>query len=313
MTTWPLTQPPAPARARDRAELFRAIGVLAESPGTMHPRLADLLDLPRPAGVDWTEAFVVQLVPHGSIYVGAEGMLGGAAADRVAGFWRALHLPVPAEPDHVSTLLGLYASLVDAEQDEPPGPRRTLYGQARAALLHEHLLSWLPPYANAMIDSGPWAYREWARLLREALLAEADDVGVPERLPMHLRAVAPLLADGSLDELLAGLLTPARSGVVLTRAHLARIARLSGLGLRLGNRRAVLRALIEQNPAATLTALAAQARTWLARHQADRPTIGLAAGHWADRAAVTADLLTAAAGQARLAESASGQSKEEHR
>jgi TorA maturation chaperone TorD len=295
-----------------RADLLRTLGVLAEPPGAAHARLADLLGLPGATGADWAEAFVVQLVPHASIYVSAEGMLGGEAADRVAGFWRALHLQVPADPDHLAALLGLYASLVEVEQDEPAAPRRTLRRQARAALLHEHLLSWLPAYAHAMADSGPEPYAAWARLLRETLLAEAVELGVPERLPMHLRAVPCVPADGGLDDLLDGLLTPARSGVVLTRAHLAQAARRGGLGLRLGSRRATLRALIEQDPAAVLTALAGQAGEWLARHRADRPTIGPAAEHWAGRAAATADLLTAAAGQAGSPAPAPGTEKEEH-
>lgn len=297
MTSPQVTAPTAPTR--NRAELLRALGALAEQPAPEHARLAELTDLPRPTGADWTEAFVLQLVPHAAIYVGTEGMLGGEAADRIAGFWRALRLPVPAEPDHVAALLGLYASLVDAECGEPPGPRRTLLGQARAALLHEHLLSWLPAYALAMVDAGPAPYAAWARLLRDALTAEAADVGVADRVPVHLRVMPPVGA-GGLDDVLTGLLAPARSGVILTRAHLAVAARQGGLGLRLGNRRAVLRSLIEQDPAAALATLAEQARSWQARHRADRSTFGPAAGHWATRAAATTDLLTEAVRQAGL-------------
>ncbi|HET8659505.1 MAG TPA: molecular chaperone TorD family protein [Micromonosporaceae bacterium] len=283
-----------PARARDRAELLRALGVQAEPPGPAQDRLADLLGLPRPTGADWTEAFMVQLVPYASVYLGAEGMLGGEAADRVAGFWRALRLPVPAEPDHVATLLGLYASLIEAEPDAPAGPQAALLRQARTALLHEHLTSWLPAYAHAMADSGPPPYAAWAHLLRETLLAEAAHLGVPQRLPAHLRAVPPVAADGGRADLLDGLLAPARSGIVLSRAHLAAAARHTGLGLRLGGRRAVLRALVEQDPAAALQALADQARGWLDRHRADEPVVGPAAGHWAARASATADLLATA-------------------
>jgi TorA maturation chaperone TorD len=312
MTPRLTVEPQASTRAGERAELFRALGVLAEPPAATHARLAELTGLPRPGGADWTEAFVLQLVPHAAIYVGAEGMLGGEAADRVAGFWRALRMPVPAEPDHVTALLGLYASLSDAEQHEPPGPGRTLRGQARAALLHEHLLSWIPAYTHAMAEAGPTPYAAWARLLRKALLAEAADVGVPDRLPLQLREVPPLAADRGLDDLLAGLLAPARSGVVLTRAHLATAARRRGLGLRLGNRRAVLRSLVEQDPTAALAALAEQAETWRVRHRDDLTTIGPAAGHWADRAAATADLLTTAAGQAQ-AQSMPATTPKEHR
>lgn len=277
---------------RTRAELFRSRGVLAEPPGPAHRRLAGLLGLPEPEPADWTEAFVVQLVPHASIYLGPEGMLGGEAADRIAGFWRALRLPVPEAPDHLAALLGLYATVREAERDEPAGPRRVLWRQARAALLHEHLLGWLLPYGHAMTESGPEPYARWAGLLRAALLAEAGEVGPPDRLPAHLRELPPEPAGPRrLAEVLAGLLVPARCGLVLTRAQLARAARRGGLGLRLGDRRRMLAALVEQDPPGALAAIADQAALWAGRHERDRTAAGPAAAHWAARARATARLL----------------------
>jgi hypothetical protein len=285
-----------PPLTDSRAELFRALGVLAEPPGPAHARLAGLLELPEPDGAMWTEAFVVQLVPFASIYLSPEGMLGGEAADRIAGFWHALRLPVPANPDHLTALLGLYATLVEAEHQEPAGPRRVLRRQARTALLHEHLLSWLLPFGHAMAEAGPPAYAGWARLVREALRDEASELGVPDRLPAQLRAVPPPDAGPErLDEVLAGLLAPARCGLVLTRAQLAATARRGGLGLRLGERRRVLRALVEQDPAGTLTGLAEQAERWAARHNGDRPVAGPISAYWGDRAQATARLLRAGA------------------
>jgi TorA maturation chaperone TorD len=277
-----------------RADLWRALGIMAEAPGSEHPRLADLLGLPAPLGTEWTEAFVVQLVPHASIYLSSDGMLGGEAADRVAGFWRALRIPVPADPDHLTALLGLYASLVDRHAAESDGARRALLGRARAALLHEHLLSWLPAYALAMVDVGPPAYAAWAGLVREALRAEAAEVGAPDRLPVHLAAASPTAepADG-LDAVLRALLGPARSGLVLARGHLAGLARDARLGLRLGDRSQVLRALMEQDATTVSTLLADQAEAWARRHRADAPMTGPAARHWADRASATATLLRA--------------------
>ena len=285
----------APTRAATtRADLFRSLGVLAEAPGPAHARLAGVLGLPVPDPAEWTEAFVVQLVPHASIYLGPEGMLGGETADRIAGFWRALRLPVPAEADHLTSLLGLYATLLEAERDEPAGPRRVLRQQARVALLHEHLLSWLLPYGHAMAEVGPPSYAGWAGLLRDTLLAEAGDAGAPDRLPAHLRAVPPLAGDPEhRDAILSGLLVPARSGLVLTRGHLAMAARDGGLGLRLGDRRRMLRALVEQDPASSLAAIADQAERWAARHRDDEMAAGPAARHWAGRASATARLLHA--------------------
>jgi hypothetical protein len=281
-------------RADTRADLWRALGILAEPPGPAHPPLADLLGLPGAVASDWTEAFVVQLVPHASIYLNGDGMLGGEAADRVAGFWRALRIPVPADPDHLSTLLGLYASLVDRHVGEPDGPRRRLLAQARATLLHEHLLSWLPAYALAMGDVGPPPYAAWAGLLREALRAESTELGPPDRLPAQL-AGTPAMAgpDDGLPAVLGALLCPARAGLVLARGHLAMLARDARLGLRLGDRSRILRALLDQDAPAALALLRGQAVTWEGRHRADAPTTGPIADHWAARAGITATLLRA--------------------
>jgi hypothetical protein len=279
-----------------RADLVRALGVFAEPPGPQHRHLADLLGLPAPTGSDWTEAFVVQLVPHASVYLGAEGMLGGDAAERVAGFWRALRLRVPADPDHVTALLGLYATLLDAEMTQAAGPRRVLVGHARAALLHEHLVSWLLPYTRAMRDVAPPPYAGWAALLRKTLADEVGAVGVPTRLPAHLRHTppAPALPDDGLDAVLDLLLCPARSGVVLPRAQLGALARGAGLGLRVGDRRRMLLALLEQDPTTVAGLLADRAAGWAVRHRADTPVAGPIARHWAERATATADLLRAA-------------------
>ncbi|HEX6197639.1 MAG TPA: molecular chaperone TorD family protein [Jiangellaceae bacterium] len=282
-----------------RADLFRALGVLAEPPGAareraVHDRLAELVGMAAPDRSAWTEAFVVQLVPHASVYLSEDGMLGGVAADRVAGFWRALRLPVPADADHVAALLGLYATVVEAEAGEPAGPRRVLLHEARAALLHEHLLSWLLAYTSAMSAVGPPAYAAWSELLREALLAETaavSDAGGSTPLPIHLRD-QPGNADRRdvIDELLA----PARTGFILTRADLARAARQHGLGVRLGDRRLMLRSLMEQDPPGTLRWLADHARSWAARSRTDETVAGPIAAYWTARAAQTAERLDSA-------------------
>lgn len=296
----------SPPLTSHRADLFRALGVLAELPGPEHARLAGLLRLPTPSRSEWTEAFVVQLVPHASIYLSADGMLGGEAADRVAGFWRAMRLAVPADPDHVTALLGLYATLLDAEAAEPDDARRVLWREASGALLQEHLLSWLLAYTAALIEIGPPAYAEWAGLLRETLLAEAaelSDPDAPAPLPMHLRDV-PALSQSvdRFDDVMDELLAPARSGMVLTRAHLGRAAQRGGLGLRLGDRRRMLRALFEQDPFATLDRLVEQATEWATRHRAEEAIVGSTATFWADRAAATAERLTQVAKELREAD-----------
>jgi TorA maturation chaperone TorD len=265
-------------------ELLRALAAHCAAPSAA---VAGALDLPVPTAAEHTELFGFQLYPYASIYAGAEGMLGGEARDRVAGFWRALSATPPAEPDHLAALLGLHATLVDE-----PGPRAR---HARHALLWEHLLSWLPVWLARLSEVAPASYASWGSLLRDFLVAEAEELGPPAAAPLHLRLAPP---GGGVETVLAAV----RSGVVLTRADLARAGRELGLGLRQGERRYVLDALLAQQPAAVLGWLAGEAGRQAAMHRsaprAWRPVVA----HWAERADATA----AALGRITLAATPAG-------
>jgi len=283
------------------ADAFRALGVLCEPPEDGHARVWEALGLQDvPDAAEFTDLFVLHLYPYASVYLGAEGMLGGEARDRIAGFWRALRLAPPGEPDHLAALLGLYASLLDREAEERDAARRLLWRQARAALLHEHLVSWLPPYLDRVAALAPPAYRAWGGLLRAALAEEtardaalAGSASASAPMSAHLRA-APALPDPRRDgsqAFVTGLLAPVRCGMILTRADLARAARDLGLGLRVGERKFALAALLSQAPEAVLGRLAAEARVCAASHAAHAAVMGEAARFWADRAAAAARLL----------------------
>jgi TorA maturation chaperone TorD len=273
------------------SELIRALAVLAEPPGPEQMRLGEVLGLAEaPSPAEYTEVFVFQLYPYASVYVGAEGMLGGDALDRVAGFWRALRLVPPAEPDHLAALLGLHAALAEREGAESDPARRLMWRQGRKALLWEHLASWLFPYLDRVSEIAPPFYRSWGALLSEALAAEIDLAGPPDTMPLHLRLAPPLpdpRTDGA-DAFVQGLLSPVRSGVLLTRSDLARAARELALGLRMGERRFILQALLAQAPAEALAWLADEARRCSRRHRERHPRLGGVAEFWAGRAGTTA-------------------------
>ncbi|MET0645051.1 MAG: molecular chaperone TorD family protein [Pyrinomonadaceae bacterium] len=279
-------------------ELFRALAVLVEPPDRPGAaRVAEALGLGAvPETSAYTDLFVFQLYPYASVYVGAEGMLGGEARDRVAGFLSALGQAVPAEPDHLALMLGAYAGLCEAEQ---VGGGERVRG-ARRALLWEHLLSWLPVYLDKFERVAPRFYRRWAETLRAALDAEAEELGAQGPLPLHLRE-APALADPRAEapeEFLKTLLAPARSGIILVRDDLARAARELGTGVRAGERLFALRSLVGQDAAGTLAWLAREAEDWHALHRRRRAAHGAVAEWWAARAASTAKLLEELAAEA---------------
>ena len=265
-------------------DLFRALGALCEPPDQAHARLAAALGLPpSPDAATFTEVFVFQLVPYAAPYLSPDGMLGGEAADRVAGFWRALQLTPPAEPDHLAALLGLYAAVGEREHvEERPGPARA-WREARRALLWEHLLTWVPMYAQAASTLPATFPGAWARLLRQTVLREAQALAPPPATPLHLRDM-PELPDPDSAGFLRALLAPACSGLLITRRDLSAAAASAGLGARAGSRAFTLRALIEQDREATFAWLAAHAAWWAARHEADIQGLAFIAQHWLGRA-----------------------------
>lgn len=287
-----------------RHELLRAIGAVADSPDGAATACA-VLGLADPGSVGHTEAFVLNCPPYAAVYLGDGGGLGGEAADRVAGFWRALGLVPPAEPDHLAALLSLYASLGESAREAGRPAITQALERARRALFDEHLWPWLPGYLDAVAELGIPALADWAvlalRAVRDerAALASAAVAGqAASPLPLALRsAPSPVTTDGELDDLLAALTTPIRSGFILTRHSLAKGAEAAEVGYRIGERRFSLRAMLEQAPAATLDWLAREARRWQRRH-AERADGDPVQGWWAERAGQTADTLTTAAGLA---------------
>ncbi len=299
-------------------ELFRALGSLIEAPSPEHTRVAAALGLPAaPTPAEHGRVVAQQRYPYASVYLGAEGMLGGEARDRIAGFRRALGLegeptglpetgdrsstgPIPSqEPDHLAALLGLLAALERWRCEEADPARMALLTQARTTLLWEHLTSWTGPYLAAFERCDSAFHRRWASLLEETLAHLCGDVEFPDYLPAALR-VAPGLADPRQEggaAFIAALVAPVRSGVILLRDDLERLGHDLGLACRAGERRYVLNAFLAQDPARTLEWLADHAAEWGRRVAAKGPAP--IAAWWSKRAADTSALLKELAAEAQ--------------
>lgn len=246
-------------------ELYRALGFLIEAPTPGHDVVARALGLPPvPGRAEHASWITFQRYPYASVYLGEEGMLGGDARDRIAGFWLALGLEVPGEPDHLAALLSLLANLVEEETSAPPAPAALLRG-ARRTLLWEHLISWTTPWLATFGAEEPPFYHAWARLLARVLAQALEEVGRPDHLPPALVDLRPLgdprRTQGGAGFLRA-LLAPGRSGLVMLRDDLGRAATDLGLALRAGERHYVLSALMAQDPAGTLAWLHRFAEAW---------------------------------------------------
>ncbi len=251
-------------------ELFRVLACLAETPTPAHAAAAQTVGLGAlPDQAAYTDCFLFQFYPYASIYLGPEGMLGGVARDRIGGFWRALGLTPPNEPDHLAVMLAFYASLAEHENTAHDATQQHRWRTAQHAYLWEHLLPWLPAYLSRIQESGPDFYQRWAALVQEVLVSEWETIETPGQLPLHLREAPPIPGvDGfQLDQLMSWLLTPLNSGIILARQDCVEAASTLGLGLRTGDRRLMLRTLLEQDTAKTLGWLAQEARRWETRHR----------------------------------------------
>jgi len=279
----------APSAAR--WELLRALGAVAGDPADARATCG-ALGLLGPGNAEHTEVFVLNCPPYASVYLGAEGGLGGDAADRVAGFWRAIGIAPPAEPDHVTALLSLYASLGESAQDSRTAATADALARIRRALFWEHLWPWLPGYLNAVADLRAPALSPWARQVIRVIRAErgAHPGGW---LPLALRAApGPVTTADGLGDLLDALTVPVRSGLILTRHGLVAAAGAAGAGHRIGERRFTLRAMLEQAPAGTLRWLSGEAARW-SRRQGTARSRDPASAWWALRARHTARTMAA--------------------
>ena len=278
-------------------ELLRSLAALAEPPGRETRRIATLLGLgtaPEPA--DYDDLFLFQLYPFASVYLGPEGMLGGEARDRIAGFWRVLDQTPPPEPDHLALVLALYARLCDLEAGAPDAATGDRWRHLRTTFLWEHLLSWLPAYLEKLQELASPFYRAWGELLRDLLRQEALELGQQELLPLHLRE-APSLPDPQAEGgevWLDSLLSPVRSGILLVRNDLMRAGRELQLATRVAERRYALKALLGQDPSATLEWLASEATAWVDRHRRWHDLSEPIAEFWSRRASDTAGRLQTA-------------------
>ena len=179
-----LSLAPDPLKESGQAsvDLIRTLAVFAEAPASEHIHLWKTLGIEdSPSASDYADVFLFQLYPYASVHLGSEGMLGGEAQSRVAGFWGALGRNSPPEPDHLSALLGLYATLseqiglVGNSSGKPPRfseAETLMINRGRDALLQEHIAPWVPAYLERVIEIAAGPYRSWALLLDKVLRVE---------------------------------------------------------------------------------------------------------------------------------------------
>jgi TorA maturation chaperone TorD len=215
----------------------------------------------------FSELFLLNVYPYGSVFTDASGELNGRFASWSAsryerGRYLTAELWDAGAPDHVGLCLGF---LGHAEKS----------GQVDREFLLS-LQEWLPVCALA-VERDPSAaglYRSLAAATRARILS-AGNGGHPDAPPAEDERFEEVSGEQEvrLSNVLSHLLAPARSGFFLSRSRLGHIARRCGLQLPFGGRYDVARALFaaageSQRVKEVLGALSAEAKAWDAAYAA---------------------------------------------
>jgi len=202
--------------------------------------------------------FGFQVFPFQSVFLGEDGLLGGAEGERVRAAHRAAGYAPGAmadDPDHLAHELALLSFLCGAEADAHADGRAEMAAVARrqqAAVLGDHLLWWLPLFVPAVARQGDGFYAALAGLTWALVLDHWQDVGgaadgarwAPGGADDADAANEPAAGDAA-RQIGAHLLRPVRSGLFVSRADLARCARQAGLPHGFGDRRQMAATLLD--------------------------------------------------------------------
>lgn len=238
---------PAPEQLRGYAEIAFALAEVAQA-SSVRREISEALGIETVSRSDLYELFVKELPPFASIYLSADGNIGGEIQSVIAGFYLVLGVPTPSDPDHLSSLLALLAGVLSKEA-ELRGDGEAQGGvwlssvlRAKSVLIAEHLLSWLPAYLLRAKEVAPTELLGWVSCAMDLVSAICE----PERAEALAEESEIPAAIASVSELVGWMTTPSRSGLILCPSDISAMADSLGLALRVGRKRFVLEELASQ-------------------------------------------------------------------
>ncbi|HTD51835.1 MAG TPA: molecular chaperone TorD family protein [Thermoanaerobaculia bacterium] len=188
----------------------------------------------------YTDLFLLNVYPYGSVYLDSSGELNGAPAARAERLYALAAYSPPdllraAGADHAGLCIGFLAHAAEKGVDDSE--------------MRRMLRAWIPVCTLA-VEREPGAhefYRFLARATREQLLSEPPPPETQEDFLGEF-GLSPG-ADGEirLSDVLRFLLTPARCGFFLSRGRIGQLARSAGLRIPFGSRFEVARSVFEQS------------------------------------------------------------------
>ncbi len=236
-----------PADLMVYSEIAAALAEVAEA-SSLGEELSAALGVVGVTPADLYQLFVKELPPFASIYLSSEGNIGGESRSVIAGFYSALGIPTPSDPDHLASLLRLLSGILSKEAelssagwDAVDQGRLASVSRARSVLVNDHLATWLPAYLLRAKEVAPRPLMGWvlcALDLISVMVGECQDAP-----PVPQEPYGNYVPPNSSEELISWITTPSRSGIIVTHWDISNIAESLGLALRIGRKRFVLEEL----------------------------------------------------------------------
>lgn len=219
--------------------------------------VSDAVDVFRRGGdeVDFDEAAADHQHVFGFNVFGFEGVfldetaqVGGATTRTVLDAYRRGQFPVAPRaesPDHIGVELNFLGFMCRRQADAEPEAAATL-GRQIAAFIDEHLGRWLPLFAHAVEHQEHPFFTAVARLTLEFVENHRDALDVPTTSAFALPDAPDLLDDPgtSLRDIGRYLLTPAFSGLYLSRDDIRALSLEDRLPAGFGARRTMMNNLL---------------------------------------------------------------------
>lgn len=260
------------------------------------------------AAASHQQLFGFQLFPFQSVLLGEKHQVGGEQTNAVLDTYEALryHFQTLSEsPDHIGVELDALAMMcgraADALEDDDQAAFHHWQG-AQVTLLDTHLLKWAPVLLHAVVLTQHHFYNTLADVTLELLCSHREDLPTSGAETFMLPEAPALLENEKtgLRDIVKYLLTPAWSGLTLSRDEIKHISHThsapSGFGQRQTMLNNVLRSAIEYDALeGVLDLLIARCDTWQAHYQTLKarqvPTLSYNMDAWMQRVEGTAKML----------------------
>ncbi|NNN14072.1 MAG: hypothetical protein HKL81_10050 [Acidimicrobiaceae bacterium] len=221
--------------------------------------LLDALGIDR-SGCEAINALLVsELPPFASIYLSLDGNIGGESQAEIAGFYRAISVKVPPNPDYLSSLLYLLGQIIKKEAEVVDGEtaRSRAIEIAKLTLLRQHIAPWLVPYLQRAEQIAGADASVWIALTLDliASILESSEVPTPKQPIDEDLDQSQIESFANSVEFIDWITSPLLSGVIVAPSDLVSIAKSLGLATRIGRKRFVLEGLFQQGGRELLAAI----------------------------------------------------------